>query len=291
MRSAPRRLLIAAAVLAIASLSAACAGQAVEEHDHSTHSHEADDAGAGQSGTMQSMSGGHVMAAAVEAPEEMSVSLHVEPDAVSGLNIRLTTTGFAFTPESVNAEDVLGEGHAHLYVDGAKITRLYGPFYHLAGVAPGEHEIRVALNTNSHADYIQDAKLVDAAQTVTVPEPDESSAHSHAGSNTVDAPSGMGVSVHVVPDAHSTGGLNVRIDTTGFAFAPLSVNGEHVPGEGHAHIYVDGVKVARVYGPWFFLGGLAAGEHEVRVTLTSNAHQPYVADGEPVESTVVVTVP
>lgn len=291
MRSVPRRLLVAVAVLAITALSAACAEQAVEEHDHSTHSHDEADAVGGQSGTMPSVSGGHAMVAAVEAPEDMSVSLHVEPDAVAGLNIRLTTTGFTFTPEAVNADDEPGTGHAHLYVDGVKITRLYGPAYHLTGVAPGEHEIRVALNTNSHADYVRGTKLVDAVQMVTVPEPGEGGAHVHAASDAVEAPEGMAISVHVEADSHSAGGVNVRIDTTGFVFAPRSVNGDHVPGEGHAHIYVDGVKVGRVYGPWFFLGGLAAGEHEVRVTLTSNAHQPYVADGEPAEATVVVTVP
>ena len=287
MRSRPWRLLVAVVVLAAAVLASACA----EEHDHSTHSHDEDGAGGRQSGAMQSMGGGHAVVAAVDAPESMSVSLHVEPDAISGLNVRLTTTGFTFTPEAVNGEDEPGTGHAHIYVDGVKITRLYGPFHHLAGVAPGEHEIRVALNTNSHADYIQGARLVDAVQTVAVPEPDESTAHVHPGGDAVEAPEGLSVSVHVEPDSHSAGGVNVRIDTTGFAFAPLSVNGDHVPGEGHAHIYVDGVKVARVYGPWFFLGGLAAGEHEVRVTLTSNAHQPYVAGGEPVEATVVVDVP
>ena len=291
MRSAPRRLLIAVAVLTLAALSAACAEQAVEEHDHSTHSHDEDDAGGAQTGAMQSMSGAHAMVAAVEAPEDMSVSLHVEPDAVSGLNIHLTTTAFTFTPEDVNADDEPGTGHAHLYVDGVKITRLYGPSYHLTGVEPGDHEIRVALNTNSHADYVQGTTLVDAVLAVTVPEPDEASAHTHAGSDAVEAPPGMAVSVHVGPDSHSAGGVNVRIDTAGFAFAPRSVNGEHVAGEGHAHIYVDGVKIGRVYGPWFFLGGLTSGEREVRVTLTSNAHQPYAADGEPVEATVVVAVP
>ncbi|MXZ45566.1 MAG: hypothetical protein F4Z08_01005 [Chloroflexi bacterium] len=285
MRSRLRRLLIAVAVLAFAALSTACA-----EHDHSTHSHDEADGGA-QSGAMPSMSGTHAMVAAVEAPEDMSVSLHVEPDSVSGLNIHLTTTGFTFTPESVNADDDPGTGHAHLYVDGVKITRLYGPYYHLVGVTPGEHEIRVALNTNSHADYIQGTKLVDAVRTVTVPEPGEDGAHAHSGGDVVEAAADMTVAIRVEPDSHSAGGVNVRIDTTGFAFAPLSVNGEHLSGEGHAHIYVDGVKVGRVYGPWYFLGGLAAGEREVRVTLTSNAHQPYVSGDGPVEATVVVVVP
>ena len=61
-------------------------------------------------------------------------------------------------------------------------------------------------------------------------------------------------------------------------------------GEGHAHIYVDGVKIGRVYGTWFFLGGLSPGEYEVRVTLTANTHPPYERDGEPLEAPVVVTV-
>ena len=291
MRSTSRRLLMAVALLALAALSAACAEQAEEEHDHSTHSHEEDDAGGGQSGAMQSMSGDHAVAPAVEAPAGMSVSLHVEPDAVSGLNIHLTTTGFTFTPEDVNSDDEPGTGHAHLYVDGVKITRLYGPSYHLTGVEPGEREIRVALNTNSHADYVQGARLVDVVQTVTVPDPDEAGGHTHTGDDAVEAPAGMAVAVHVEPDAHSAGSVNVRIDASGFAFTPQSVNGEHVAGEGHAHIYVDGVKIGRVYGPWFFLGGLAPGEREVRVTLTSNAHQPYAVDGEPVEATVAVAVP
>lgn len=286
MRSRLRRLLIAVAVLAVTALSAACA----EEHDHSTHSHDETDGGA-QSGAMPSMSGGHAMVASVEAPADMSVSLHVELDAGSGLNIRLATTGFTFTPASVNAADEPGTGHAHLYVDGVRITRLYGPYYHLTGVTPGEHEIRVALNTNSHADYIQGTRLVDAVQMVTLPEPGEGVAHAHSGGDVVEAADDMTVAIHVEPDSHSAGGVNVRIDTTGFAFAPLSVNGDHVPGEGHAHIYVDGVKIGRVYGPWYFLGGLDPGEHEVLVTLTSNAHQPYVSGDGPVEATVVVVVP
>ena len=283
MRSTGWRLLIAAFALA-AALAAGCA----EEHDHSTHTHDEEGTASGQSMSMGAPAGGHAMAA-VEAPEGMSVAFEARPDAISGLNIRVTTTGFTFTPEDANGDDVSGEGHAHIYVDGVKITRLYGPDYHLTAVEPGEREIRVSLNTNSHADYVRGARLIDAVQTVTVPE-SGSGGHTHASDEAVAAPAGMGVSIHVEPDSHSTGGFNVRIDTSGFAFAPDSVNGDHVAGEGHAHIYVDGVKIARVYGPWFFLGGLSPGEHEVRVTLTANTHQPYERDGEPLAASVMVTV-
>lgn len=284
MRSTGWGLLIAAFALA-AALAAGCA----EEHDHSTHTHDDDGSSSAQPMSMDSAAGGHAMAAAVEAPEGMSVAFEARPDAISGLNIRVTTTGFTFTPEDANGDDVQGEGHAHIYVDGVKITRLYGPDYHLTAVEPGEREIRVSLNTNSHADYVRGARLIDAVQTVTVPET-VSGGHTHAEVDTVAAPSNTAISIHVEPDAHSAGGLNVRIDTAGFSFAPDSVNGDHVAGEGHAHIYIDGVKIGRVYGPWFFLGGLSPGEHEVRVTLTANTHQPYERDGEPLAASVMVTV-
>ena len=286
MRSTGWRLLLGALALA-AAFAAGCAEPTPEEHDHSTHTHEEDSSNA-PSMSMDSAGGGHVMVASVEAPADMSVAFEARPDAVSGLNIRLTTTGFTFTPEAANAEDVPGEGHAHIYVDGVKITRLYGPDYHLTAVEPGEREIRVSLNTNSHADYVRGTRLVDAVQTVPVPE--TGGGHTHAADDAVEAPSDMGVSLHVEPDAHSAGGFNVRIDASGFAFAPDSVNREHVAGEGHAHIYVDGAKIGRVYSPWFFLGGLAPGEHEVRVTLTANTHQPYERDGEPLAASAVVTV-
>ena len=296
MRSTRWRLLIGAAVLAVAALAAGCAEQPAEEHDHSTHSHdEADSGSSGESTSMSSSAhesgdGGHVMVAAVEAPEGMSVELHVEPDAVDGYNIRVTTVGFTFTPQSANAEHVPGEGHAHLYVDGVQVTRLYGPAYHLTGVEPGEREIRVSLNTNAHADYVRGTRLVDAVQSVAAPEPGEGRGHMHPGPDTLEAPDGMAVAIHVEPDVHGGGGVNVRIDPTGFAFTPESVNGDHVAGEGHAHIYVDGEKISRVYGPWFFLGGLTPGEHEVRVTLNANTHQGYARNGEPLAATTTVTV-
>ena len=283
----PRRLaaLVGAVVVGVRD------GQPAGEHDHSTHSHEATDAGGGtQSGSMQASAGGHVMTASVEAPEGTSVGLEIEPDAVSGFNITVTTPGFTFTPEAVNSEHVPGQGHAHLYVDGVKITRLYGASYHLTGLAPGTHEVRVSLSTNSHADYVRGAGLVDATRTVTVPARD-GAAHMHAEEGTVEPPDGMSVEVYAEADAHGGDAFNVRIDAAGFAFAPRSVNGDHVSGEGHAHIYVDGEKIGRVYGPWFFLGGLTAGEHEVRVTLSSNTHEPYARNGEPIAASTTVTVP
>jgi copper(I)-binding protein len=42
--------------------------------------------------------------------------------------------------------------------------------------------------------------------------------------------------------------------------------------EGDARLYVNGEKVARLYGPWFHIGSLPSGRTEVTVTLASNDH-------------------
>ena len=40
---------------------------------------------------------------------------------------------------------------------------------------------------------------------------------------------------------------------------------EHVDGEGHTHLYIDGEKITRVYSNWYYLGKLEPGEHTIRV--------------------------
>ena len=46
-----------------------------------------------------------------------------------------------------------GAGHAHLYVDGRQVGRLYGRLHDIASLPPGPHEINVTLNTNDHRPY------------------------------------------------------------------------------------------------------------------------------------------
>ena len=66
-----------------------------------------------------------------------------------------------------------------------------------------------------------------------------------------------------------------------FTFAPQNVDGEPVDGEGHAHLYVDDVKVARVYGEWFHLDSLPEDAQQVYVSLYANNHQPLTWTANP----------
>lgn len=92
----------------------------------------------------------------------------------------------------------------------------------------------------------------------------------------------------VSPDPH--GGYVVRVDTDAFAFAPAAAH-RHVPGEGHAHLYVDGQKVARLYGPVYHLGALPKGRRTVTVALATHDHRLYARGGEAIRAEQTVFVP
>ncbi|QPM91043.1 hypothetical protein [Pseudooceanicola algae] len=99
------------------------------------------------------------------------------------------------------------------------------------------------------------------------------------------AENGAPVSVDFEAFAEGEGSVNLHILTTDFRFAPNAVNTMPKTGEGHAHVYVDGEKMARAYGPWINLTGLDPGKQvTIRVTLNANNHQPLTQDGTPVEA-------
>ena len=77
-------------------------------------------------------------------------------------------------------------------------------------------------------------------------------------------------------------GYNLIIQTTNFKFAPEKVNQANNGNEGHAHIYINDVKY-RQYSPYFHLSNnlLKKGENEIKVTLNSNDHSNFTANGIP----------
>lgn len=221
--------------------------------------------------------------------QAMTASLDVTADAKAGWNVHIETSGFTWAPEDASTEAVDGAGHAHLYIDGDKWGRVYTPWLHVApDLAPGAHTFRVTLNANDHRDFAVDGEPVAATTTIDVPEPADGAGHMHA--DTMPTATDMAVAVEASLDAKQ--GVNVHVTTTDFTWAPEHASGGAADGEGHAHLYLDGEKVGRLYGEWFHVGDdLAPGEHEVRVTLNANDHRDYTRDGEVVEATATVMVP
>lgn len=73
----------------------------------------------------------------------------------SGLTIHAITENFKFTPEKEGSDPVLGEGHAHLYVDGVKVTRLYSEwsFVPISLLPENYEQVTVSLSNNDHSEY------------------------------------------------------------------------------------------------------------------------------------------
>lgn len=110
-----------------------------------------------------------------------TIVLAVQPDPHGGYLVRVDAQGFRFSDaapmgdhamhgESMNdaAPVVMGEGHAHLYVDGKKVGRMYAPVHHL-NLPRGTHRVAVALSTPDHRMYAQGGEVIVAEQTVDVP--------------------------------------------------------------------------------------------------------------------------
>jgi hypothetical protein len=126
-------------------------------------------------------------------------------------------------------------------------------------------------------------------ETATTETVTESSSHSYG---IVEVPEGMPaptIEIEIMPDASS--GWNMQIITENFQFAPERSSLEHYPGEGHAHLYIDGTKIARVYGAWYHIDEeLSSGDHQVEVTLNSNDHNLYTVKGKVVEAKTIISV-
>jgi hypothetical protein len=118
--------------------------------------------------------------------------------------------------------------------------------------------------------------------------------HMHADGEAHDHSAPLEASGDVVPYVDlqlmplADGSYNVRVQTLNFTFAPHRVDMEATDGEGHAHLYVDGEKIARLYGEWYHLTALPKGAESVSVTLYANDHRPLAVNGEEVSAVVMV---
>ena len=149
-------------------------------------------------------------------------------------------------------------------------------------------------------EFIITAGLSLALSTVFIEQGLAQSTHnhdtnSHAGHHNHDkllslpeGPNAPNLEIEVVKD--TVGGWNLHIIVENFEFAPQNVNEAHVAKEGHAHIYINGKKLARIYAPWFHISALPAGNVEVRVSLNANDHRALSVGEKPLSATKHVLV-
>ena len=134
----------------------------------------------------------HDQPSVVVSETPIGVTITAEADSQGGVDVQIATEGFTFTPDLVDQPHTPGVGHAHIYVDGEKLDRVFDSHYHIDPLPPGEHEIRVSLNTNDHSELMFDGAKAESTVKVTVPDVGQATdngekSHEHDGHDHGDA--------------------------------------------------------------------------------------------------------
>ncbi len=76
-------------------------------------------------------------------------------DYQSGYNLKLRTSNFKFTPETLNAALEQNAGYAYVSVNGQNIGRVYSPIYHIpeSFFNTGTNTISVVLKANNYKTW------------------------------------------------------------------------------------------------------------------------------------------
>jgi len=140
---------------------AASSGSTFESHDHTDP--------AQHGGNMEMAAHDHSAATNLPADSDApSVAIQMIKDPMAGWNLRVTPQNFRFAPENASTADVPGEGHAHVYINGEKLGRVYGPWLHIASLPKGEVTVEVTLNSNDHRPLSVNGTAISASTTLTV---------------------------------------------------------------------------------------------------------------------------
>lgn len=91
-------------------------------------------------------------------------------------------------------------------------------------------------------------------------------------------------------NAAEGGGWQVTAKVQNFTFETPSETPQSVPGEGHGHLYLNGLKLQRMYSDTAQIGALPEGRHALTMTLNTGMHQPYMGEAGPVRATAEITV-
>jgi len=129
--------------------------------------------------------------------------------------------------------------------------------------------------------------------TVETDEGDAKMDHSSHGGDAIfnlhDSASAPKIEMSVTPEADNKWAVEVTTDNFNF-FEPKVEPLKHKDGQGHGHLYLNGLKLQRMYNGSAIIGALPIGKHTVSVTLNTNDHQAYAVHGKVVSASVDIEV-
>ena len=185
-----------------------------------------------------------------------SVAITSPADAATleatSLALSLDVSDFTMSGD-VGGAAVIGEGHFHVFVDGAYYNYGTDPSrFIVTGLTPGPHTITAEL---VHSDHASLSPAIRSTINVNVA--------SDARTITLDD------SMFGAVDSAS---VYVPVSVANFTLAPDDVDGTASEGEGHYHVYVNGSYVTYGAGAGVWLHHLPAGTHTVEVRAADNDH-------------------
>ena len=82
----------------------------------------------------------------------------------------------------------------------------------------------------------------------------------------------------------SIDGYNIHLTLNNFKITPENIGKENIDNEGYLHIYVNDIKIGRVYSNWSHVPGrfFNLKKNIIKVTLNTNMNDDYVIDGKPI---------
>lgn len=93
------------------------------------------------------------------------ISLRFYRDEVSGLNLYVHLMDFQMGPPELAMKGRRSTGHGHLYINGRKVRRVYGPHQHLpVGLfKPGVNLVMVSLNDHNQRPWTREGLQIQAS--------------------------------------------------------------------------------------------------------------------------------
>ncbi len=109
----------------------------------------------------------------IEVPTHVNtpqLEMALYPDSLSGYNLHLQSVNYRLEPPE-NADSKVTSsinGHAHLFINGKKVSRLYGPYTHINGdlLKTGVNNITVTLNSHDHDTWTVKGEPLTATITI-----------------------------------------------------------------------------------------------------------------------------
>jgi copper(I)-binding protein len=95
------------------------------------------------------------------------------------------------------------------------------------------------------------------------------------------------IEMTVAQNANNSWSINLTTQNFEF-FEPETEPLKHKEGQGHGHLYLNGLKLQRMYSNTATIGALPAGQHIISVTLNSNDHRAFSVEGAPITASAEV---